>query len=113
MVYSALGEGERKSIHGYVSEWLKLLEGSPGVAQCQSSPESKIPSTSHQAPVIYIFSGFCGKRNPGLTNLSNCNCYHDRVPKLLDELIKEANSTEAEPMFQTALMDATQNLTVA
>ncbi|GMG15697.1 unnamed protein product [Aspergillus oryzae var. brunneus] len=118
-VYNALGN-ESTSIHwhGFFQNGTTHMDGAPSVNQTgtywyHSHARGQYPDGLRQALVIRgpdePYSGQYDEER--VITLSEW--YHDPMPTLLKQFISVTNPTGAEPVPKSALMNDTQNLTIA
>ncbi|KAE8367391.1 Cupredoxin [Aspergillus caelatus] len=135
-VYNALGN-ESTSIHwhGFFQNGTTQMDGAPSVTQCDIAPGSTFVYnfTVYQTGTYWYHSHARGQYPDGLRQalvirgpdepysgqydeervITLSEWYHDPMPTLLKQFISVTNPTGAEPVPKSALLNDTQNLTVA
>ncbi|GFF43313.1 iron transport multicopper oxidase FET3 [Aspergillus udagawae] len=135
-VHNALGN-ETTSLHwhGFFQNGTNHMDGPPSVTQCDIAPGSTFVYnfTVEQSGTYWYHSHTKGQYPDGLRQalvvtdpknpyigqydeervISLSDWYHDQMPTLLKSFISVTNPTGAEPVPKAALMNDTQNLTVA
>ncbi|TKX22821.1 iron transport multicopper oxidase FET3 [Elsinoe australis] len=121
--------------HGLFQNSTNFMDGPQGVTQCGIAPGSSMTYnfTVEQSGTYWYHSHTHGQYPDGLRQILHVNdpenpykdqfdeevsitlsdWYHDEMPDLIASFISVSNPTGAEPVPKAALMNDTQNLTVA
>ncbi|KAL4736471.1 Cupredoxin [Aspergillus similis] len=135
-VHNGLGnQSTSVHFHGFFQNGTTEMDGPPGLTQCNIPPgetmlynftinqsgtywyhshtKGQYPDGWRQALVIHDEDDpYIGQYDQEYV-ITLSDWYHDQMPSLLKEFISVENPTGAEPVPKSALMNETQNLTVA